>query len=73
MTMAVVSVILFYSYENWHFAWERGWRSETVWAPKLWIPYLALPLGFGLYLLQLAADFVALVLGVDRPFGLEDN
>ena len=73
MTMAVVSVILFYSYENWHFAWERGWRSETVWAPKLWIPYLALPLGFGLYLLQLAADFVALVLGVDRPFGLEDS
>jgi TRAP-type C4-dicarboxylate transport system permease small subunit len=73
MTMAVVSVILFYSFENWLFAWERGWRSETVWAPKLWIPYLALPLGFGLYLLQLLADFVALVLGVDRPFGLEDN
>ena len=73
MTMAVVSVILFYSFENLHVARELGWRSETVWAPKLWIPYLALPLGFGLYLLQLLADFVALVLGVDRPFGLEDN
>ncbi|ARU00120.1 TRAP transporter small permease subunit [Yoonia vestfoldensis] len=72
MTMAVVSVILFFAYENWHFAWERGWRSETVWAPALWIPYLALPLGFGIYLLQLMADFAALVLGVDRPFGLED-
>lgn len=73
MTMSVVGVILFFSIENWHFAWERGWRSETVWAPPLWIPYLALPLGFGIYLLQLLADFAALVLGVDRPFGLEDN
>ncbi len=73
MSMAVIGVMLFYAYENWLFAWERGWRSETVWAPKLWIPYLALPLGFGLYFLQLGADLVALILGVDRPFGLEDN
>jgi len=73
MTMAVVSVILFFAFENWHVVWQRGWRSESVWAPSLWIPYLALPLGFGIYLLQLLADFAALVLGVDRPFGLEDN
>ena len=64
--------MLFYGFEFWHVAWERGWRSETVWAPKLWVPLIALPLGFGLYLLQLVADLVALILGVDRPFGLED-
>ena len=39
-----------------HIAWERGWNSDTVWGPPLWIPYLALPIGFGLYLLQLAVD-----------------
>ena len=64
--------MLVYGFEFWHVAWERGWRSETVWAPKLWVPLFALPLGFGLYLLQLVADLVALILGVDRPFGLED-
>ena len=72
LTIAVTAVMLFYGFEFWHVAWERGWRSETVWAPKLWVPLIAIPLGFGLYMLQLMADFAALVLGVDRPFGLED-
>jgi TRAP-type C4-dicarboxylate transport system permease small subunit len=72
-TMAVIGIMLFYSYEMWHVAWMRGWRSETIWAIHLWIPYLALPLGFGLYLLQLIGDLVAVVLGIEKPFGLEDN
>lgn len=71
LSIAIIAVMLFYGYEFWHFAWERGWRSDTVWGPKLWVPYLALPLGLGLLLLQLVADLVALVLGVDTPFGLE--
>jgi TRAP-type C4-dicarboxylate transport system permease small subunit len=73
LTMAVIAVMLFHGYEYWHIAWQRGWRTETVWAPKLWVPLIAIPLGFGLYLLQLMADFAALLLGVDRPFGLEDK
>jgi TRAP-type C4-dicarboxylate transport system permease small subunit len=72
-TMAVIGIMFFYSYEMWHFAWARGWKSETIWGIHLWIPYLALPLGFGLYLLQLIADLVAVVLDIDKPFGLEDN
>ncbi|MCV2890246.1 TRAP transporter small permease subunit [Ruegeria aquimaris] len=71
LTIAIVAVILWYGYEYWHFAWERGWRSDTVWGVKLWIPYLAIPVGFGLLLLQLVADFIALLLGIDKPFGLE--
>lgn len=71
LSIAIVSVMLWYGYEYWHFAWERGWRSDTVWGVRLWIPYLALPVGFGLFLLQLIADLVALLLGVDKPFGLE--
>jgi TRAP-type C4-dicarboxylate transport system permease small subunit len=73
LSIVIVSVMLFYGYEYWHFAWDRGWRSDTVWGVKLWIPYLALPLGFGLFLLQLVADLVALLLGIDKPFGLEDR
>jgi TRAP-type C4-dicarboxylate transport system permease small subunit len=34
------------AYEYWHFAWDRNWRSDTVWGVRLWIPYLALPIGF---------------------------
>jgi TRAP-type C4-dicarboxylate transport system permease small subunit len=73
LSIAIVAVMLFYGYEYWHFAWDRGWRSDTVWGVKLWIPYLALPIGFGLLLLQLIADLIAVVIRVDKPFGLEDN
>ena len=72
-SIVIVGVMLFYSYEHWHFAWERGWRSDTVWGPKLWIPYLSLPLGFALLLLQLVADLVALLLDIEKPFGLEEG
>lgn len=71
LSIAMVATLFWYSFDFWHFAFERNWKSETIWAVRLWIPYLALPVGFGLLLLQLIADFVALVTGVDKPFGLE--
>ncbi|WP_317055488.1 TRAP transporter small permease [Roseovarius rhodophyticola] len=73
LSIVIVGVMLFYGYDYWHFAWERGWKSDTVWGVRLWIPYLALPVGFGLLLLQLIADLVAVIIGVDKPFGLEDG
>lgn len=71
LSIGIVTVMLWYGYEYWHFAWERGWKSDTVWGVRLWIPYLAIPVGFGLFLLQLIADLVAVLLGIDKPFGLE--
>ena len=60
----------FYGFELWYVAWERGWTSDTVWGVSLWIPYMAMPIGFGLFLLQLVADLVALLLGIEDPFNL---
>jgi TRAP-type C4-dicarboxylate transport system permease small subunit len=71
LSISIVSVMLFYGFEFWHFAWDRGWKSDTIWGVRLWIPYLAIPVGFGLFLLQLIADLVAVLIGVDKPFGLE--
>jgi len=73
LSILTVGVMLFYGFEFWHLAWDRGWRSDTVWGVRLWIPYLALPVGFALLMLQLIADLVAVLLGVDRPFGLDDG
>ncbi|WP_299741506.1 TRAP transporter small permease [uncultured Tateyamaria sp.] len=72
LSIIMVSIMLWCSYEFWHLTWERNWRSDTVWGVRLWIPYLALPVGFGLFLLQLIADMVAMLLGIEKPFGLED-
>ena len=71
LSIAIVSMMLFYGAEYWYLTWERGWKSDTIWGVRLWIPYMAIPIGFGLFLLQLLADLVAVLLGIDKPFGLE--
>ena len=55
----------------WHEAWANGWRGETVWAPLLWIPWAAMPLGMALLSLQYLADILALLTGRDQPFGMK--
>ncbi|WP_340108756.1 TRAP transporter small permease [Pikeienuella sp. HZG-20] len=70
-TIVITFLMLWYGVDYWLYVWDRGWRSGTVWDVELWLPYLAMPIGFGLLLLQLAADFVALVTGAEKPFGLE--
>ncbi|WIY23861.1 TRAP transporter small permease [Parasedimentitalea psychrophila] len=72
-SIVIVAIMLWYGYEYWHFAWARNWHSDTIWGVRLWIPYLSLPVGFALFLLQLIADLVALIVKVDQPFGLEDR
>ncbi len=71
LAIGVIGLMVFYGIEYWYEAWSRNWRSDTVWGVKLWIPYLAVPLGFGLFLVQLMADLYAIIADIDRPFGLE--
>jgi TRAP-type C4-dicarboxylate transport system permease small subunit len=73
LTIGLMAVLTWYAFESWHEAFSRNWKSSTVWGARLWIPMLALPVGFGLYTLQLIADLIALHLRLDAPFGLEDN
>ena len=68
LTFAIIAVMTFYGFELFHIAFERKWRSDTVWGVQLWIPYLAIPLGFGLFLVQLAADLYGVVVGEEEPF-----
>ena len=70
---SVIAVMTFYGAEFWHTAWSRGWKSDTVWGVRLWIPYLSIPVGFGLLALQMMADVWAVVRRYERPFGLPDN
>lgn len=71
MTLAVTGIMVWYGYLFWHEAWDWGETSNTPWNPKLWVPYVALPVGFGLYALQLAADTFAMARDIEPPFGLD--
>lgn len=73
LSIVMVAIMLWHSYEFWHLTYERNWKSDTVWGVRLWIPYASLPIGFALFLLQLIADLVAVILKIDKPFGLEDT
>lgn len=59
LSMAVISIMAFHGFELFHTAWQRDWHSESVWGVSMWIPYLALPVGFGLFVLQMFADLIA--------------
>jgi len=58
----VLSIMTFYSAELVYLSYSKGWTSDTVWGPPLWIPYLTMPLGFGLFGLQLLADLIELLM-----------
>jgi TRAP-type C4-dicarboxylate transport system permease small subunit len=51
------------AWSGWHYfydAWRLGWSTESVWAPRLWIILLPLPLGAGLTCAQYAVAIARL-------------
>jgi TRAP-type C4-dicarboxylate transport system permease small subunit len=54
----------------WYDANNERWLSNTVWRARLWIPYLSMPIGLGLLILQYVADILSLVTGRTPPFGI---
>jgi TRAP-type C4-dicarboxylate transport system permease small subunit len=52
-------------------SWTDGWRSNTVWRARLWVPYSAMPIGLGLLVLQYVADLISLLTGRAPPFGIK--
>jgi TRAP-type C4-dicarboxylate transport system permease small subunit len=52
LTCLICLVIVVYAWPMWIEAVSRNDHSESLWGPPLWIPYLFLPLGISLVLLQ---------------------
>lgn len=59
VTIGFCGLIAYLSIGWWWEAWAGNWHNETVWAPPLWIPYAAMPLGMSLMTLQALADLLA--------------
>jgi TRAP-type C4-dicarboxylate transport system permease small subunit len=54
----------------WYEAYRETWRSNTVWRARLWIPYLSMPVGLGLLVLEYVAELLATATGRQPPFGM---
>ncbi len=57
----------------WYEAYSQGWKSNTVWRARLWIPYLSMPIGLGLLILQYLVELFSLITGRTSPFGLSEK
>ncbi|MEZ5931556.1 MAG: TRAP transporter small permease [Alphaproteobacteria bacterium] len=70
VTIGFCGLIAFLSYHWWWDAWAGDWHNESVWAPPLWIPYAAMPIGMTLLTLQALSDLLSasrFTLGPDAP------
>lgn len=70
LSLAFCLTVTVYGATFWHEAWSRDWHSDSLWRVPLWIPYLSLPVGFGVLTLQLLAQFLDLLTGRTQPFSL---
>lgn len=70
LALGFCGLFLFASVPWWYEAWESGATTPSIWRARLWIPYLAVPVGLGLLCLQLLAEAFLVASGLDLPFGL---
>jgi TRAP-type C4-dicarboxylate transport system permease small subunit len=70
VALAFCIVLFVLCTQFWYQAYSGSWRSNTVWRARLWIPYLAMPVGLGLLVLQYVAEVLCLATGRTPPFGV---
>jgi TRAP-type C4-dicarboxylate transport system permease small subunit len=70
ISLAFALVMAVLTFQFWHEAFENNWRSESMWRARLWIPYMAMPIGLGVLTLQYVVDLINLVTGREPPFGM---
>lgn len=69
VTIVFCGLIAWLSYGWWWEAWAGDWHNETVWAPPLWVPYAAMPIGMTLLTFQAIADLASSRRGPVTPSG----
>jgi TRAP-type C4-dicarboxylate transport system permease small subunit len=61
---------LYAAWPWWHEVWETGQTTSSIWRARLWIPYLAVPVGLAVLCLQFAAEIWLVLTRRSSPFGL---
>lgn len=59
--LAFCAIMLAATWVQFHDAWAGNWKHSSVWAPPLWVPLAALPIGFAALCLQYVAQILVLV------------
>lgn len=62
-TVAFCAVLSWSAWRYFGEAWSQGWVTESVWAPRLWVVSLPLPIGLGLLTLQAVVELALSLTG----------
>ncbi len=57
----------------WYDAFENAQTTPSMWRARLWIPYLAVPVGLALLSLQFIAEIYLVAARRELPFGLSPD
>jgi TRAP-type C4-dicarboxylate transport system permease small subunit len=71
MSLVFAAVMTILTFRLFLEAWQNGWRSDSMWRARLWIPYSSMPIGLGLLSLQCVADLYNLITRREEPFGMK--
>ncbi|MCE8022082.1 TRAP transporter small permease [Halomonas sp. MCCC 1A11036] len=67
IALALFSLLFWSSLEMFLNAWYTGWRSISLWGPPLWVPYLAMPIGSAIMMVNLVLDILIRLYGHEVP------
>lgn len=70
VALAFCAVFLYGALPWWHETWQTGQTTSSIWRARLWIPYLAVPVGLALLCLQIVAEMYLVATRRELPFGL---
>ena len=71
--LAFVALFLYAAWPWWHEAFTSGHTTPSMWRARLWIVYLAVPVGLALLVLQIVADAWLVATRRILPFGLAEE
>ncbi len=71
--LAFCGAFLFAAVPWWHETWHSGQTTSSIWAARVWIPYLSVPVGLGLLCLQYLAEIWLVIRQLEYPFGLHPD
>lgn len=70
LALAFCGIFLYASVPWWYEVWQTGQTTSSIWRARLWIPYLAVPVGLALLCAQYLAEVYLVASGREMPFGL---
>lgn len=70
IALVFCGVFLWAAVPWWHETWVSGQTTPSIWRARVWIPYLAVPVGLALLCLEFIVQMYLVVSHRALPFGL---